>query len=56
MINSKDIIEKFTVEELCQTADSYFNSISDPTPLMAKPFSSFIEAPAILQNMGLILS
>lgn len=56
MIKPKDIIEKFTVEELCQTADDYFKSISDPTLLMAKPFSSFIETPAILQSMGLLLS
>lgn len=58
MINPKDIIEKFTVEELCQTADSYFKAIPDPDALilMAKPFVSFIEAPAMLQNMGLLLS
>jgi ubiquinone/menaquinone biosynthesis C-methylase UbiE len=56
MINPKDIINKFTVEEMCQTADGYFKSISDPTPQMAKPFNSLIEAPEMLQNMGLLLS
>jgi ubiquinone/menaquinone biosynthesis C-methylase UbiE len=56
MINPKDIIEKFTLEELCQTADDYYKSISDPTVQMAKPFSSLIEGPEILKNMGLLLS
>lgn len=56
MIDPKEIIEKFTVEELCQTADSYFKAIPDPTPLMTKPFNTFIETPTMLQNMGLLLS
>lgn len=50
------MIETLSVEELCQTADAYFKSICDPTPQMGKPFSSLIEAPEILQNMGHILS
>lgn len=38
MIAPKDIIEKFTVEELSKTADDYFKAIADPTPQMGKPF------------------
>jgi ubiquinone/menaquinone biosynthesis C-methylase UbiE len=56
MIDPKEIIKKFTVEELCETADNYFKAIPDPTPLMAKPFNTFIETPTMLQNMGLLLS
>ena len=56
MINPKDIIKKYTVEELCQTADEYYKSISDPTHQIAKPFSSLMEAPEMLQNIGLLLS
>ncbi len=56
MINPKDVINKFTVEELCETADRYFKAIPDPTPLMAKPFNNFIETPTMLQNMGMLLS
>ncbi len=56
MINPRDIIERFTPEELCQTADNYYKSISDPTVQMAKPFSSLMETPQILKNMGLLLS
>lgn len=55
-INPKDIIDRLTVEDLSLTAENYFSSISDVTHLMSKPFSSFIEAPQILKNMGLLLS
>ena len=49
-------MKKFSVEELCQTADDYYKSISDPTAQMAKPFGSLSEAPYILLNMGHLLS
>jgi ubiquinone/menaquinone biosynthesis C-methylase UbiE len=56
MIKPKEVIAKFTVEELAKTADDYFRSIPNPSQLMAKPFSSLLETPEILQNMGLLLS
>ena len=56
MIKPNDIIEKFTVEELCQTADDYFKSVQDSTPHLAKPFSSLRDGPVILQNLGFLLS
>jgi SAM-dependent methyltransferase len=56
MIDPRDVMRRFTVEELCQTADEYFQRISDPTPLMVKPFAFLHEAPEMLQNLGLLLS
>ncbi|MCW6037306.1 class I SAM-dependent methyltransferase [Spirulina subsalsa FACHB-351] len=56
MINPKDIIKNVSVEELCKTADLYFKSIQNPIPQMGKPFSSIIEAPELLCNMGNLLS
>ncbi len=57
MIDPKEIIKELTVEELCETAEDYFASkAKNPIPLMAKPFSSLLETPEILQNMGLLLS
>jgi ubiquinone/menaquinone biosynthesis C-methylase UbiE len=56
MIDPKDLMEQLSVKALCQTADDYFKCIQDPTALMGKPFSSLVEAPDILQNMGHILS
>jgi SAM-dependent methyltransferase len=56
MISPQQIITNYSVEELCETADKYFQLIRDPSPQMAKPFSSLVEAPEILQNIGQLLS
>ena len=56
MIDPKDVIRRYTVEELCETAEQYYRSVSDPTPLMSKPFSFLHETPEALQNLGLLLS
>ena len=56
MISPKQLAEKTSIEHLCRTANNYFKSLSDPTPWMIKPFSSLVEAPELLQNIGLLLS
>lgn len=56
MINPRDLIRTLSVESLNETADQYYKALSDPNPLLAKPFSSLVEAPDLLQNMGLLLS
>lgn len=56
MINPKDIIEKYSVEELNETAEKYFSSIDDPSYLMAKPLNGFSETPPLFENIGLLLS
>ena len=56
MIDPKDVMRRYTVEELCETADQYFRLVSDPTPLMSKPFTFLHETPVALQNLGLLLS
>ena len=56
MIDPKDVMRKYTVEELCETADQYYRSVSDPTPLMSKPFTFLHETPEALHNLGLLLS
>ena len=56
MIKPEEVIKRYSVEELCETADAYFRAITDPTHQLAKPFSSVAEAPEILLNMGLLLS
>ncbi|MFK7805619.1 MAG: class I SAM-dependent methyltransferase, partial [Anaerolineae bacterium] len=56
MINPQDIIEKYTVEELNETAEKYFSAIEDPTYLLAKPLNNFIETPKLLENVGLLLA
>ena len=56
MIDPKDVMRRYTVEELCETADQYYRSVSDPTPLMSKPFTFLHETPEALHNLGLLLS
>jgi len=56
LIDPKQLIEALSVEELCNTAEAYFSAIVDPTPQMAKPFSSLLEGPLLLQHLGLLLS
>ena len=56
MIDPKQLVRETSVEQLRRTADDYFKSLADPTPWMIKPFSSFVEAPELLQNIGLLLS
>jgi SAM-dependent methyltransferase len=56
MIDPKDVMRRYTVEELCETADQYYRAVSDPTPLMSKPFSFLHETPEALHNLGLLLS
>jgi ubiquinone/menaquinone biosynthesis C-methylase UbiE len=56
MITPKKLMEELTIEDLCNTAESYYKNISDPTPQMAKPFSSFTDAPHLLCNLGLMIS
>src|SRR5262245_61777165 len=56
MIDPKEVMSRSSVEELSATAEEYFRRISDPTPLMAKPFAFLHETPEMLQNLGLLLS
>ena len=56
MIDPKDVIARHTVEALIETADRYYRVVSDPTPLMVKPFAFLHESPEMLQNLGLLLA
>ncbi|HJV87709.1 MAG TPA: class I SAM-dependent methyltransferase [Noviherbaspirillum sp.] len=56
MINPQEVIEKYSIKDLCESADDYYKSIANPWPQMAKPFSSVVEAPELLINMGQLLS
>jgi SAM-dependent methyltransferase len=54
-ITPAELIARHTVEELIEAADEYYRGISDPTPLMGRPFSYLHEAPVMLQSMGALL-
>lgn len=58
MIDPKELIETLSVEELCETAESFFNNLNEDNPLvhMGKPFSDINGVSETLQNMGHLLS
>jgi ubiquinone/menaquinone biosynthesis C-methylase UbiE len=56
MIKPADIIAKYSVEELAQSAEEYFAAIQDPTEQLAKPFSNPNYAPELLQSVGQLLA
>jgi SAM-dependent methyltransferase len=55
-INPADVVARHTVAELIETADEYYRSIVDPTPLMGRPFTYLHEAPVMLQSLGALLA
>jgi SAM-dependent methyltransferase len=56
VIDPKEVMRRYSVEELRETAEEYYRAVTDPTPLMSKPFTFLHEAPEALQNLGLLLS
>lgn len=55
-IRPADVLAKYTLSELNETADEYYRRISDPSLLMSKPFANWPEAPQMLHDLGLLLS
>jgi SAM-dependent methyltransferase len=56
MINVKDLLRRFTTEELNQKAEEYFAKIDDRTYLLAKPFANVEECSKILFSFAALLS
>ena len=56
LITPASVLQRLSVEALCETADSYYRSVIDPTEQMGKPFSNPLDAPDMLMNLGQLLS
>ena len=56
LIRPADVIARLSLDDLIGTADEYYRRIPDATPLMAKPFAYWHEAPQMLQDLGALLS
>lgn len=56
MITPRNVIEKYSTEEICQGADDYFKSLNDISVLLGKPFNSVYETPGILEDVGVLLA
>jgi SAM-dependent methyltransferase len=55
-IDPKKLINALSVDELCDRAEGFYQSIPDPMPHMGKPFSSLPDTPDLLCRLGLLLS
>ena len=55
MIDPKEIIERFTVEDICEGAEQYFASIVDTGFHERKPLSSSEDASELLLEVGFLL-
>jgi len=56
LIKPEDMIKKLGVEGLCQSAEEYFKTITNITPLMTKPFHVVSEGAYLLCKLGVMLS
>jgi SAM-dependent methyltransferase len=56
LITPEETIAALSVDQLCQTAEDYYASLTDYTYHMAKPFGSVKDAPQLLYNLALLLS
>jgi SAM-dependent methyltransferase len=56
MIDPKQFMQEHSLEELCATAELFFQNVTDPVPHMERPFSNLAETPEFLYRMGLLLS
>ena len=55
LIAPADVARQYSLDELNDAADEYYRRVTDATPLMAKPFAYWHEAPQMLHDLGLLL-
>jgi SAM-dependent methyltransferase len=55
LINPKEVMQRYSVAELNETADEYYRVMQDPDLTLRKPFQSVNETPEMLENLGALL-
>ena len=55
LIDPKEVMRRYTVEELNETSDEYYRKMWDPAATLRKPFASVDEAPEMLENLGALI-
>jgi SAM-dependent methyltransferase len=55
LIDPRDVIRRYSVEELNDTADDYYKRVPNPQLALAKPFHSVDDTPEMVQNLGALL-
>lgn len=54
-IDPRKLIEELSVEELCRSAEEFYQNQTDPEHHMTRPFGNTFDAPHLLHRMGLVL-
>jgi SAM-dependent methyltransferase len=54
-IRVKDLLSVLSIEELNETAETYFARLKDPTHLLAKPYAAVEECAVLLTHLGALL-
>jgi len=52
LIDPRDVMRRYSVEELNETADEYYRVMQDPELTLRKPFQSVNETSEMLENLG----
>ena len=55
LIDPKEVMRRYSVAELNETADEYYRVMQDPDLTLRKPFQSVNETPEMLENLGALL-
>ena len=55
-IDVKDLLSKYSLEQLNRTADEYFSTQSDNPYFLNKPFASIDETPILLSHLAAALT
>jgi len=55
LIDPKEVMRRYSIAELNQTADEYYRVMQDPDLTLRKPFQSVNETPEMLENLGALL-
>ena len=56
LIDPREVMRRYSVEELNETADQYYRVMDDPDLTLRKPFQSVNETPEMLENLGALFA
>lgn len=56
LIDVAQLLDRYSLDELLDSADQYFRRISNPSYLWAKPFASIDEAPELVGHFGALIA
>src|SRR5262249_53213935 len=55
LIDPREVIRRYSVEELIETSDEYYRQTYGPDLSLRKPFAAVDETPEMLENLGALI-